>query len=547
MQSRRLIAKADALLKKEQGTVYKDPGGRVNICLVYPNHYYVGMSSLAFQGLYSLINSRADALAERAFLPEEDDIEEFRRSSTALFSFESKRPLREFHVLAFSVSFENDYPNVITILELAGIPPRAEDRDENYPIVIGGGVALTANPEPLAEVFDGIFIGEVEDSIDEILTVVGKANNRTVLLKELMHIQGFYVPLAYKVEYNTDGSLKGHIPVWEDAPEKIIKRTSKEFHPGLRHSILTEETEFSNMTLVEVMRGCPWRCAFCLAGHIYAPVKHKPFEMVKTEAGQAHRVGLIGPSLTEYRFINQALQEGFECSITSVRASHRTLAILEHLKDQRSVSIAPESSERLRIAMGKVISDEEVINTAREVLAQGPKTLRCYFMVGLPGETDRDIEDIINLVKAIRSLSKKGKVVVSVSVFVPKPHTPLQWHPMAEEDVVKERIKRLKKALGPVRAVEVFHEVVKYAYLQGLLSRGDRRLSPFLMGLNSVSRWQKEVAQYGLSREFYLFRHRDRDEVLPWDFIEPGFTKEQLWQRYQQILTKIRGPAERHT
>lgn len=546
MPSKRLLDKVERLLKEERGTVFKDPGGRVNICLIYPNLYHVGMSNLAVQGLYSMINAREDALAERAFLPDVEDIEEMKRTSTELFALESRRPLRDFHVLGFSVSFENDYPNIPLILKLAGIPVLSMHRDDRYPLVLGGGVAISSNPEPLADLFDVIFIGEAEEAIDEIIEVIKNNSDRKRTLKELARIEGVYVPCAYRVHYLPDGTIQKRERLWEEVPKRVKKRTIHEFHPLFRHAITTAQTEFSDMTLVEAMRGCPWRCGFCLSGHIYWPVRHKSLERLKEEVKGNKRVGLVGPSLTEYRFIEDALREGFVTTITSVRVTERTRGLLNLLQSQQSISIAPESSERMRWAMGKRFSDEEIVELASEVLSSGFRSLRCYFMVGLPGETDEDIEGIINLVRAIRESSKKGKTVVSISVFVPKPHTPLQWSPMAEEGVVKERLKRLKKTLQPLKAIEVFHEVPKYAYLQGLLSRGDRRLSVWLSELKNPSQWMKELSERGLDVRDYLYRARHREETLPWDFIDAGFSKEELWQRYLQIIDSLKGPAGRH-
>ena len=536
MISRRLIEKADALLQREKGTVYKDPGGRVNVCLAYPNTYHVGMSSLGFQGIYSILNSRDDTVCERVFLPDEEDMKEFERTGSELFSIESKRPLNRFDIVAFSVSFENDYPSVPLMLRLARIGAFSSGRGRREPLLLLGGVCATFNPEPLADFFDLVFIGEADSAIGELIELYKETGDREAFLEAAPGREGCYVPAFYGVAYSDDGKIMER-RTHGDAPPLIKKRTEKALDGRLRPSIITPATEFSDMYLIEAMRGCVWSCRFCVAGRIYDPPRHKEIGVLRQETARAlettGRVGLIGPSLTDYRHAEEALQtEGVDFSITSLRATPRAERLLSLMKGRRSVSMAPEAgTERLRRIINKRITEEDILETAERVLRHDITALRLYFMVGLPFETEADIDGIVALTKKIRSLSRRGTIVLSISTFVPKPFTPLQWHPMAAEKTVKARLKTIKSGLD-MKGVRVFHDVIKYAFMQGVFSRGDRRLSRVLNEMREPGRWKECLREAGLDPGFYLFRQRDFDETLPWDFIDAGISKDALWQEY---------------
>ncbi|NOZ24478.1 MAG: radical SAM protein [Nitrospirae bacterium] len=530
------MRKRDALLGKERGTVYKDPGGRVNICLAYPNTYHVGMSSLGFQGIYSILNSRDDTVCERVFLPDEEDLEEFERTGSELFALESARPLNRFDMVAFSVSFENDYPSVPLMLRLARIGAFASGRTEQAPVLLLGGVCATFNPEPLAEFFDLIFIGEADGSLDELVEAYKGAGSKEEFLGTVSERDGFYVPARHEVSYADDGRIRERRAVG-NTPLTIRKRTERVLNGRLRPCIITPETEFSDMYLLEAMRGCVWNCRFCVAGHIYNPPRHKDIRVLKQEAVHAmettRRVGLIGPSLTDYRHATEALQtEGIDFSITSLRATPKAERLLDLMKGHRSISIAPEAGTvRMRTIINKRISEEDILETAERVFQHDIHTLRLYFMIGLPFETDDDIAGIVDLAKRIRSLSRRGIIVLSVSTFVPKPFTPFQWHPMTAEKTIKARLKMIKSGLD-MNGVRVFHDVIKYAFMQGVFSRGDRRLAGVLHDMKEPRRWKESLGKAGLDPGFYLFRERSFEEILPWDFIDAGVSKEALWQEY---------------
>lgn len=528
-------------LSKERGTVFKDPGGKVSLCLVYPDTYHIGMSNLGFQGIYGLINSRKDCLCERAFLPDDEDLEEIIKRESPLTSYESMKPLGEFDVIAFSISFENNFPDVLRILRMAHIPLRASERDERHPLIVAGGISLTSNPEPLAEFFDLIMLGDGELLIPEFLDRVKewrfKGGSKEELLKDLAGKEGFYVPSGYEIHYDDERIINRKNK--EGYPEKIKISLLKDLDAGVRHSIITPETEFSDMHLIEVMRGCPWRCRFCLTGNLI-PLRIRSLESILQEikASPAQRFGIIGSSLTDYRYIKELLQyEGVDFSITSLRASPKAAEIISLLKNKKSVSIAPEAgSERLRGMINKNIKEEDILHTSDLLLREGIENLRLYFMIGLPEETDDDAIAIRELTKKIRSLSKRGSISLSISIFVPKPHTPFERAPMERPENIKKRLNIIKKGLKHMENVRVLHEVPKYAYMQGLFARGDRRICQVLELMINGKDWKEACLETGLDINYYIFRNRDFNETLPWDFIDCGISKERLWKEYQRAI-----------
>ena len=519
MSRRKLIEKAEAVLSKEKGTIFKDPGGKINICLVYPNTYRVGMSNLGFQGVYGLLNGYPDAVCERAFLPDAEDFRQY-EDGTELFALESKRPLNRFDIVAFSVPFENDYPNVLKILDLAKIEPRASKRNGG-PLLTLGGVCAFANPEPLASFFDVVFVGEAEPLVPEFLDRVRNAPaGRHELLKSLLNIEGLYIPAFYEVSNSRRVALEG-------APERIKRRFAGGAVPlGMRHSIITPDTEFAGMRLVEMMRGCPWDCAFCLAGKVYNPPRARKTEDILKEVDEAlskgERVGLIGPSISDFPGVVTILdKKDVEFSITSLRAGKKSIGLLPYLKKHKTLSIAAEAgTERLRKVINKKISEEEIIETGRAVLSNG-MGLRIYFMVGLPTETDEDMQGIPALVKKIKEGFSGGRISVTVSLFVPKPFTFFERSPMERPGSVKEKLKFLKKSLSAT-GVAIFHDVLKYSYMQGVFAMGGRELAAVLELMGKGMDYKAAMKEAGLPEDNYVFKEKGPDEILPWGFIDAG-------------------------
>lgn len=541
--SRKLKESIDELLSKEKGTIYKDPGGKITIALAYPNTYHVGMSNLGFQGIYGLLNRMKDVVCERVFLPDEKNLDEYIRTGTELFSMESKRPLAGFDIVAFSVSFENDYPNIVRMLHMAKIPAMSSVRDERYPLIIMGGACAFFNPEPVADFFDICFIGEADEMLPEFLTVYRAASDKNDLLRKVLAIEGIYVPGFYRVSHAPDGRIEERVASG-GAPDSITRRFIKDLaRTEIKTSILTPQTEFSDMYLIEAMRGCPWSCRFCVAGKMYFPPRVRYFPDIRGEIESAitatKKIGLIGPSLTDYPYIMDVLQiPGVEFSVTSLRAGKKSTDVASIMRGHRSISIAPEAgTQRLRNVINKKIDEEDILSTAEILFDHGVETLRLYFMVGLPTETREDIVGIIELVKKIRTISPKGFITLSLSTFVPKPFTPFQWHPMEGINEVKERLKIIRKSLSPIRGVRVFHDVPKYAYMQGVFSMGDRPVSNILTAMLGTLDWSRAVVKAQIEKDFYIFRRRKYNEILPWDFIDMGIAKEKLWAEYMAAIS----------
>jgi radical SAM superfamily enzyme YgiQ (UPF0313 family) len=537
--NRKLIEKADSLLAKERGTVFKDPGGKISVCLVYPNTYHVGMSNLGFQGIYGLLNRRDDVVCERAFLPDDADIGEYRRTTTPVFSLESKKPLNTFDIVAFSLSFENDYPNALRILALSKIPLRSAGRGDYHPLVIAGGVCVSFNPEPMAPAFDFVFIGEAEESLGEFIEMYKRAAGRSDVRAKAAQIGGIYVPSDYEVNYGEDGTISSRTAK-SGAPMIVPKRYIKDLSLApLSTSVITTQTEFSGMHLIEIMRGCPWNCRFCLVGNFFNPPRRKDIERVRGEVEDgkkvADKIGIIGPSLSDYPRIREILcMEGVQFSITSLRASSRSAELISLLTGHKSVSIAPEAgTDRLRKVINKQVTEHDILSTIELLFESGIETLRLYFMIGLPTETDEDITGIIELAKKVRSLNIKGGIVLSVSTFVPKPFTPFQWHPMERLDPVKRKIRMIKKTLE-TKGIKVFHDVAKYAHMQGLFSLGDRRIFPVIERMVETDDYRKACADKGIDLDYYVFRQKPFSEVLPWDFIDIDVPKETIWEEYRK-------------
>ncbi len=541
--NRKFLDKANLLLSKEKGTVFKDPGGRINIALCYPNRYSVGMSSLGFQGIYGFLNSQADVVCERIFFPDQEDLEEFENSRMEPFSLESKRPLSAFDIIAFSVSFENDYPHLLKLLKMGHIPIRTSVRGDHYPLVIMGGVCAFYNPEPLADFMDVIFIGEAEEMLGEFISLYRRGGGRTVLLDQSAHIEGVYIPAYYSITYDADGKIAGRTAA-HGAPDRIRKRTMKDISGSfLRSSVITPEAEFSDMYLLEAMRGCPWSCRFCVAGHIYRPVRKKDLaqlaEEVKAASKITQKIGLIGPSLSDYPHAEDVLKmEGVDFSITSLRASAKSGHLVQLMKGHKSIAIAPEAgTQRLRNVINKNIRDEDIYETARMILESDIETLRLYFMVGLPTETIEDIHGLTELVKTIRKNTRRGYIRLSVSTFVPKPFTPFQWHPMEPLKSIKEKLRMIKKGLAQEKGVRVFHDVPKHAHLQGLLALGDRRVGRVLERLADGDTDIIRKGSPDIDIAHIIFRRKDIAENLPWDFIDTGVDREHLWEEYGKALS----------
>ncbi len=555
-------------LSEERGTVKKDWGGKIPVALIYPNHYRIGMSNLGFQVVYGILNDNPAIVSERAFLPEEEELALYERTDQALLSLESQKPLRAFDFLAFSLSFENDYPNALTILELSRIPLLSRDRMEDDPLVLAGGVTTFMNPEPLAHFIDCFLLGEGEVVLKEFFQVYADQNlagaTRQEVLRTLAHeVEGVYCPSLYDVAYNEDGTIQTFVPTNPSIPSRV--KAAKQVPlkgPPRKSLVITPPAEFSDTVLVELNRGCVYGCRFCAAGYVYRPPR-------LTEEGEAAtsledlltekaRLGLISPSVSDVPGIenltSRVLGKGGDFSISSLRANSLTQGLLENLKksSQRTLTLAPETgSERLRRVINKKLTDKEIIEAVILIAKTGFFHIRLYFMVGLPTETREDVGALVGLVKRIKhhlvkeSKGRKriGMIRLSVSCFVPKPFTPFQWFPLDTVDSLKEKQRLLKRAVSDVGGVTISFDVPKWAYLQALLSLGDRRVGQMLLTAHgNRGNWRKTFQTSEINPDFFVYRPKDLNETLPWDFIDHGIDKSFLHEEYNLALQGRESP-----
>jgi radical SAM superfamily enzyme YgiQ (UPF0313 family) len=544
-----------ARLDAETGAVRKRWSNRVRVALVYPNHYRVGMANLGFQTVYRLLNALAHVVCERVFLPD--------AGRSDIVSLESGRKLTEFDCIAFSLSFENDYANVLTVLDKAALPLPSAQRDASLPLVMAGGIACFLNPEPLAPFIDCFLLGEAESLLPSFFETFDPGSDRRGMLRELArNVRGTYVPSFYIATYHESGILNEFTPI-EDVPATVQRVYTADADMAAAHSaVLTPDTSFDNVFLIEASRGCSHGCRFCAAGYLYRPPRTNPLpallDLVRQGADHTSKIGLVGTAISDLPDLTAvcaaARQRDLQLGFSSLRADALNADLVGALKDGRvkTATIAPETgSERMRQVINKGLDEQDILKATEALVSGGIPNLKLYFMVGLPTETGEDIKAVIALVKKIKHhflraskpKGRMGEITVSLSCFIPKPFTPFQWSAMDEVKGLKHKLKQVKTGLRKVPNVRVHADVPRWAYVQALLSRGDRRVGQLLAAAHqNKGNWPQTLTNASVNADFFVCRDREPDELLPWDFIDHGIEKQFLWRENQRALQARTSP-----
>ena len=523
----------DDLMAQETGAVQYPFGTRHAMAICYPNTYDVAMSNLGE------VNGREDWLCERAFLPDKDLMKVFEKTGEPLISLENRRPLSDFEILGLSVSFEMDYFNVPTILEMGRIPVLAADRDDDDTLVVMGGPVAFFNAEPLSPFVDVVLVGEGERFIHTFLDAYGEGKAQSLSRHDLLrylatHVPGVYVPSLYRHEYDDDGHVVRIVP-----EEGIPAKVERQWHELPQPAETVIATEFGAMYLIEIARGCGRHCRFCMAGYCYRRPRVRPLEYVKSAVlrGKAlgKKIGLMGAAISDYPYIDELVtfirDQGLAFSCASLRADSITPAIVKGLAEsgQKTITLAPEAgSKHMRDIINKGITEEHLLHSIDLATAAGIRHVRMYIMVGLPMETDDDIQGIVDMTRRVQqhmaAIGNLSRITLSINPFIPKPFTPFQWMAMTEKKVVEKRLNFLKKALKD-KQIELLIEPLRSAYIQGVLSRGDRRVGDLLVKAHEyggVKGWKRAAKELHFDIKGFLYDQRPTDAVMPWDTIDTG-------------------------
>jgi radical SAM superfamily enzyme YgiQ (UPF0313 family) len=569
--SKRIVESYKKKLAAEEGWTLKR-GAQLRVALCYPNTHAIGMANLGLHTMYELFNNLPEVSCERVFLPDDAEMREYEKSRTPLLSLESQTPVKDFDVVAFSISFETDYLNMARMLQMSGIPVWSKDRNHFHPLVVMGGAASFLNPEPIADFTDIIAVGEGEILAFQLIDTILEGGDKEEILLNLAKIgRGFYIPSLYEVVYNEDGTVFDYLPKEEGVPKRVgralaatnpkegtlrraLKRGETELADFLMNgdvfcpstAIWSPEAEMGERLLVEISRGCSQGCRFCWAGYNYYPPRVVPAKDILAKAREwrekTNKIGLVSTAVCDHPEISTILRElramDYRISVSSLRLDQISEELLDALvesKDQQ-IAVAPETgSDRLRRVINKNLTNDEIVDICGAVFDRGMLTIKLYLMVGLPTETQEDLEEMIVLVERIKNrmleagkkFGRAGKIIPSLNGFVPKPNTPLQW------DAI--RLKWVSKNLARIPNVEVRAMSARIAHEQALFSSGDRRIARVI---ESAARLRGDLnsalRETGVDAAFHTSRNRSYDEFLPWSIVDSGLSFEFLRREHEK-------------
>ena len=574
------VEKPSRYVGGELNEVIKDPKEvdiRFGFC--FPDVYEVGMSHLGSRILYHVLNQRKDTYCERVYAPWPDMEKLMRENNIPLYALETKDPINEFNFLAFTLQYEMSYTNILNMLNMGGIPLRASERTEKDPLVIAGG-PCAYNPEPLYDIVDIFQLGEGEEGLNDLLDLYQKHKdnfNKEAYFREASHSPSVYIPSLYDVTYNEDGTIKEFIPKYDDVPKKVKKRIINNFDQvDFPESLIVPYSEIvHDRVVLELFRGCTNGCRFCQAGMIYRPVREKSRKTLLDQARKMLKatgydeVSLVSLSTCDYSDIQGLVKDLIEehgknnvsVALPSIRVDAFSVDLLKEIQKVRKTGLtfAPEAgSQRMRDVINKGLSEERILEAAKNAFESGWSTIKLYFILGVPYETVEDAAEIGLLAEKIadqyfavpKHIRNKGlRITVSTSILVPKPFTPFQWAPMEKMDIVTEKINAVKGAIKSRSIVYNYHEQ-KTSYMEAVLARGDRRLCDVLIKAYEKGAkfdgwseyfdfelWQEALAECNVDGDFYVYRQRSYDEILPWDFIDIGVTRKYLERENEKAKT----------